>query len=91
MAELFRKEDLTLYPSTSTIKITFEQREDGTPNISKPVIKYYYRDYDQNSVPRKAGIITLRPSDLDPSDLYAVLTIFKNYFDVKYKEREGLE
>lgn len=79
-----------IFPMPSRIEISFKETIDNTviPDISKPVIKYFFQDYDTETCKSVgANIIQIKGSDLDNTDFESVMGIFVKYFDKTYKEK----
>lgn len=86
--------DSRVFPMPSRIEITFGKFMEGTivPDISKPIVKYFFQDYDlKNMKAKSASIIQLKETDLTEEDLDTVLGIFVKYFDEAYKKKYNIE
>lgn len=82
-----------VFPMPSRIEITFKETVSGTtvPDITKPIIKYFFQDYDTETHKSVgANIIQLKGSELEPKELEIVLDIFAKYFDKTYAIKYGI-
>lgn len=79
-----------VFPMPSRIEISFKSYVGETlvPDISKPIVKYYFQEYDKaTGKSQAANVLQLLGTDLTPEDLETVMDIFVKYFDRKYTEK----
>lgn len=82
--------DSRVFPMPSRIEISFKQTIEGTvvPDIDKPIIKYFFQEYDANTYKSVgANIIQISGNDLEGKDFETVMGIFIKYFENTYKEK----
>lgn len=82
--------DSQVFPMPSRIEISFKEFVEGTnvPDITKPIIKYFFQDYDTDTYKSiGANIIQIKGTDLEGKDFENVMNIFIKYFDKTYKQK----
>lgn len=82
--------DSSVFPMPSRIEISFKETvgETSVPDITKPIIKYFFQDYDMSTNKSVgANIIQIKGSYLEGNDFENVMSIFIKYFDNAYKEK----